>query len=145
MKLSFTRKKNLAEDEAPKRRAEDMASDLAAPTPKRRLSDQMPGTASAAGVMQFNGKSYAVGLLWFTVQEDSNKKLLAKRIEKTRADFTCLRQHISQQQGFGWLEKGHRRGMPAAAAMIADQLVGEWHGVFEAENGWWYVQVRSDT
>ncbi len=97
------------------------------------------------GVLIYNGKSYAVGLLWFTVQEESGKDLLQSRVKKTHADFYCQRLHISQQQAFGWLKQGHRRGMAVAAAMVADQLVGEWHGVFEADNGWWYVQVRSDT
>lgn len=97
------------------------------------------------GVLIYNGRPYAVGLLWFTVQEEAAKELLQSRIKKTGADFYCQRIHISQQQAFGWLKKGHRRGMPVAAAMVADQLVGEWHGVFEADNGWWYVQVRSDT
>lgn len=96
-------------------------------------------------VMVFGGRSYAVGLLWLTVQDDGGKNLLQERIKKTKADFYCHRMHVAQQQGFGWLDKGHRRGMPVAAAMVADQLVGEWHGVFEADNGWWYVQVRSDT
>lgn len=97
------------------------------------------------GVMLYGGKAYAVGLLWLTIQEDQPKELFSQRLKKAKADYHCIRTHIAQQQGFGWLDKGHRRGMPAAAAMIADQLVGEWHGVFEADNGWWYVQVRSDT
>lgn len=95
--------------------------------------------------MLYDGKPYAVGILWFTAQEDSGKGLLQQRIKKTKSDFYCLRNHIAMQQGFGWLSKGHRRGMKSAAAMVADQLVGEWHGVFEADNGWWYAQVRSDT
>lgn len=97
------------------------------------------------GVLIYNGRPYAVGLLWLTAQEETAGKLLAERLKGTKADFYCNRLHISQQQGFGTLTQGHRRGMPVAAAMVADQLVGEWHGVFEAENGWWYVQVRSDT
>jgi hypothetical protein len=109
--------------------------------PKRIQNEE----TATPGVLSYNGRSYAVGLLWFTVQEDTAKEILKQRISKSHADFYCLRSHVSQQQGFGWLNKGHRRGMLAAAAMIADQLVGEWHGVFEAENGWWYVQVRSDT
>jgi hypothetical protein len=110
--------------------------------PKRILNEN---GANEKGVMIYNGRNYAVGLLWFTVQEDTAKELLKQRVSKSGADFYCSRTHVSQQQGFGWLNRGHRRGMQAAAAMIADQLVGEWHGVFEAENGWWYVQVRSDT
>jgi hypothetical protein len=111
--------------------------------PKRTSPETLPPNNS--GVLMYNGRAHAVGLLWFTVQDDTAKELLKQRVSKSKADFYCLRTHVSQQQGFGWLNKGHRRGMPAAAAMIADQLVGEWHGVFEAENGWWYVQVRSDT
>lgn len=102
-------------------------------------------SSAQPGVLIHLGKAYAVGLLWFTVQEDNQKNLLQQRLQKTAADYHCLRVHIAQQQGFGWLNKGHRRGMPVAAAIVADQLVGEWHGVFEADNGWWYLQVRSDT
>lgn len=105
----------------------------------------MSKKTTASGVLMHLGKPYAVGLLWFTIQEGNGKNLLQQRLQKTKADYHCLRTHISQQQGFGWLEKGHRRGMPVAAAMVADQLVGEWHGIFEADNGWWYIQVRSDT
>ncbi len=106
----------------------------------------MNHSSSQPGVLLHLGKPYAVGLLWFTVQEQSDPKaLLQQRLQKTKADYHCLRTHISQQQAFGWMSKGHRRGMPVAAAMVADQLVGEWHGVFEADNGWWYLQVRSDT
>ncbi len=116
--------------------------DLSAP---ERL-ETSNATSDKAGVLLYNGKPYAVGLLWLTAaQEETAKSLLKQRVKKTGADFYALRTHISQQQGFGWLRKGHRRGMQAAAAVIADQLVGEWHGVFEADNGWWYVQVRSDT
>lgn len=115
------------------------------PLTARTKPQTVPDTASSPGVLLYGGRDYAVGLLWLTVQEDSDKKLLKQRIFKTTADFYCLRSYVSQQHGFGWLSKGHRRGMPVAAAMVADQLVGEWHGVFEAENGWWYVQVRSDT
>jgi hypothetical protein len=98
------------------------------------------------GVLIYGGRQYAVGLLWFTVQdEEAAKVLLGGRLKSTTADFYCNRIHISQQQGFGRLAQGHKRGMPVAAAMVADQLVGEWHGVFEADNGWWYVQVRSDS
>lgn len=113
--------------------------------PKRDKTQNLPAASQMPGILIYGGRNYAVGLLWLTVQEDTDKDLLKQRISKTKADFYCVRSHVSQQHGFGWLSKGHRRGMPAAAAMLADQLVGEWHGVFEAENGWWYVQVRSDT
>jgi hypothetical protein len=96
------------------------------------------------GVLEFQGRKYAVGLLWLIVTEDEKKTLRRRRIKKAEADFFCLRTHISRQIGFGWLAKGHRRHMPVGAIIVADQLVGEWHGVFQADNGWWYMQVHAD-
>lgn len=96
------------------------------------------------GVLEFNGKKYAVGLTWLTAEEEPDQKLLKQRAQALKADFYALRQTISVQNGFGKLDMGHRRSMPAAAASAADVLVGEWHGVFSADNGWWYVAVHSD-
>lgn len=96
------------------------------------------------GVLEFQGRKYAVGLLWLVTSEDEKKTLRRRRIKKADADFYCIRNHISRQVGFGWLAKGHRRHMPVGAIVVADQLVGEWHGVFQADNGWWYLQVRGD-
>lgn len=98
------------------------------------------------GILFFNDRKFAVGLQWFTVDDfaGQGKKLAKKRAEKAGADFYCLRGGISPQHGFGFLSVGHRSGMPAAAAHIADMLVGEWHGVFRADNGWWHVIVHSD-
>lgn len=96
------------------------------------------------GILEYQGRKYAVGLLWLVTGEDEKKTLRRRRIQKANADFYCQRTHISRQMGFGWLAKGHRRHMPVAAIVVADQLVGEWHGVFQADNGWWYMQVHSD-
>lgn len=96
------------------------------------------------GILEFDGKKYAVGLTWLTTQEEPDPKLLKQRAAAIKADFFALRETISFQQGFGSLEMGHRRNMPAAAASAADVMVGEWHGVFTADNGWWYVAVHSD-
>ncbi len=96
------------------------------------------------GILEYQGRKYAVGLLWLVVNEDEKKTLRRRRIKKSEADFYCLRSHIALQIGFGWLGKGHRRHMPVAAIVVADQLVGEWHGVFQADNGWWYMQVHAD-
>lgn len=97
------------------------------------------------GVLLFNDKKYAVGLSWLTSDDDSNIELAKDRAGKMEADFYALRTTVTPQQGFGYLEKGHRMGQQAAAVMAADTLVGEWHGVFAAENGWWYVAVHADT
>jgi hypothetical protein len=97
------------------------------------------------GILVYEGKEYAVGLTWFTGGIEVGSKALAKhRAKKLEGDFICQRVNVSQQHGIGWIKKGHRNNMLAAAPMAADKLVGQWHGVFEADNGWWYVQVFSD-
>jgi hypothetical protein len=103
-----------------------------------------PEEEDVPGVMEHQGRKYAVNLLWLMSGEDEKKVLRQRRIRKAQADFYCMRTHVSRQIGFGWLSRGHRRNMPVAATIVADQLVGEWHGVFQADNGWWYMQVHSD-
>jgi hypothetical protein len=108
------------------------------------LNNWLPEDDDAPGVLEYQGRKYAVNLLWLMTGEDDKKTLRQRRIKKSESDFYCLRTHVSKQIGFGWLERGHRRNMPVAATIVADQLVGEWHGVFQADNGWWYMQVHSD-
>lgn len=97
------------------------------------------------GVLIYNGKRYAVGLLWLLVNEYDAKSLGKHRVKKAKGDFYALRSSNVTQHGIGWLKNGHRSGMPAAAGIAVDRLIGEWHGVFKADNGWWYLQVHSDT
>jgi hypothetical protein len=98
-----------------------------------------------AGVLAYGGKRYAVGLTWLTVDEDISAELIKERTKRLKADFHCTRNTIVAQHGFGYIDKGHKVGMNAAAALAADALIGEWNGVFVAENGWWYLAVHSDT
>jgi hypothetical protein len=100
--------------------------------------------AYGPGVLVFGGRRYAVGLHWLTTPDEAEQSLVYKRAKAMNADFFCNRTFVSQS-GFGFLSKGHRMGMPAAAAVAADTLVGEWHGMFSAENGWFYVAVHADT
>lgn len=101
--------------------------------------------SSENGVLLFSGKKYAVGLLWLVVNEGDDNKLAKHRVQKAKGDFYCLRSSIVNQHGIGWLSKEHRAGMPSAASIAVDKMVGDWHGVFKADNGWWYLQVHSDT
>jgi len=97
-----------------------------------------------SGILVYNGRKYAAGMVWLMTDDEVEKGLIYKRASVLRADFFCTRSFVSQC-GFGFLSKGHRMGMPSAAAMAADALVGEWHAVFVAENGWHYVAVHADT
>lgn len=97
-------------------------------------------------VLVLRKKRYAVGLIWFTadVELAETSALVKQRAQHLGADFYCSRMTIASQQGFGFLARGHKMGMPSAAAAAADALIGEWHGIFAADNGWWYVCVHSD-
>lgn len=96
------------------------------------------------GVLLFDNKKYAVGLNWLIANDEGDTELALKRAKDSKADFYTMRQNVMPQHGFGYLKKGHRINMPALAALAADMLVGEWHGIFVADNGWWYVAVHAD-
>lgn len=97
------------------------------------------------GVLIYGGKKYAAGLMWLAGGDiDIDSGLAQERANQLGADFYAVRSTIANQQGFGFLSMGHKTGMPAAAAIAADSLVGEWHGMFPVDNGWWYVAVHSD-
>ena len=102
------------------------------------------------GILKYGNQEYAVSLLWLTADslneddEEAESKGPSKREKRFGADFYTIRDTVVNQHGFGYLDQNHRRRLPAAAATVADVLVGEWHGVFKADNGWWYVAVHSD-
>lgn len=102
--------------------------------------------AEEEDILILGKKRYAAGLIWFTADTDliETNALVKQRARHLGADFYCSRSTIASQQGFGFLAKGHKMGMPSAAAKAADTLIGEWHGVFAADNGWWYVSIHSD-
>lgn len=103
------------------------------------------GENSRKGVLIHDGKKYAVGLFWLVADEDNmDSALVKRRSTAVGADFYCQRTGIVSQQGFGRLSMGHRIGMASAGAFAADMLVGEWHGIFRADNGWWYLAVHGD-
>ena len=97
------------------------------------------------GVLLHNGRRFAVGLTWLVADDEIDTKLARERAKKLESDFYALRSTVAVQQGFGFLAMGHRAGMPSAASLASDILVGEWHGVFTADNGWWYTAVHADS
>lgn len=102
-----------------------------------------------AGVLELVGKKYAVNLLWLTFDEAATTGETVKAQKRIRndlikPDFLGERFNLITQQAYGHLKKGHKLGMPVGAAILTDILVGEWHGCFKAENGWWYVAVHGD-
>lgn len=117
--------------------AEEAAADILAAKP--RVQEKR-----GAGILSYDNKKYAVGLNWLIAEADGDTELALARAKNFHADFYCMRQGVASQQGFGNLGMGHRVGQQALASVVADVLVGEWHGVFVADNGWWYVAVHAD-
>lgn len=111
----------------------------AAAAPERKIE-----APTGVGVLVYDNKKYAVGLKWLVAEDDSNVELAIKRAKGFKADFYCMRQNVVVQHGFAFLGLGHRVGLPALASVVGDVLVGEWHGVFVADNGWWYLAVHAD-
>ncbi len=99
---------------------------------------------SGEGILLYDNKRYAVGLNWLIADDEGDTALAKGRAKEFKADFYTMRQGVVTQHGFGYLRKGHRLGQSALASVAADALVGEWHAVFVADNGWWYVAVHSD-
>ncbi|NBX66761.1 MAG: hypothetical protein EBQ96_07185 [Proteobacteria bacterium] len=96
------------------------------------------------GVLVYDNKKFAVGLKWLVAEDDSDVELAIKRAKGFKSDFYCMRSNVVVQHGFGFLSMGHRVGMSALASVVGDMLVGEWHGMFVADNGWWYMAVHAD-
>lgn len=99
---------------------------------------------SPSGILFLNKKRYAAGLVWLVADTDTAPDLIKQRTARLGADFCCTREGSTLQQGFGFLRLGHRTGMASAASMAADAVIGEWHGVFAVDNGWWYLAVHGD-
>ncbi len=97
-----------------------------------------------AGVLVYDNKKFAVGLKWLIAEDDDDVELAVKRAKGFKADFYCMRRNVVVQHGFAFLDMGHRVGMSVLASVVGDMLVGEWHGVFVADNGWWYMAVHAD-
>jgi len=101
------------------------------------------------GVIVLGDKKYAANLLWLTYDEATTNGETIKAQKKIRhdlikPDFIGERINLISQQAYGHLKKGHKIGMPAGAAILTEILVGEWHGCFKVDNGWWYVAVHGD-
>lgn len=118
----------------------DGAADVAASAAEEKKS--LRGTGP--GVLVYDNKKYAVGLKWLVADDDSDVELAVRRAKGFKADFYCMRKNVVVQHGFAFLDMGHRVGMPVLASVVGDMLVGEWHGMFVADNGWWYMAVHAD-
>ena len=103
--------------------------------------------AQTSGVITIGETEYAVGMFWQTAEDPKTVKREAKvaaKQEVVPADLFVMREGFVVQWAIGWSSQGHKRGMPAAAACLANVVAGNWLGVFEVDGGWWFVASRRD-
>lgn len=103
-----------------------------------------------AGVVTVGRRPYAVGLYW---ENSPNGRLAQTAKEAARqpgqqADFYALRSGNKNgrvpQFGLGSAASGHKNGMPAFAACLANQQPGSWAGAFRLREGTVITVVRDD-
>ena len=95
------------------------------------------------GILLHNDKKYAVNIIWLLQADITSNETVYKKAKSIGADFYCNRSFVDQS-GYSSLKKKHKMGMVSVAAAAADSLIGEWHGVFKADNGWLYIAVHAD-
>lgn len=101
--------------------------------------------SSGRGTVKIGKQTYAVGLIWQTTSSGDDAEAEAKLAAKDdlyRANSYCIRESAIIQYGLGQKTMGHRPGMRALAAMIADKMTGNWLAAFEVENDIYLVAVR---
>ncbi|GAB5387233.1 MAG: hypothetical protein Alpg2KO_02010 [Alphaproteobacteria bacterium] len=108
----------------------------------------MSDTLATTGVIEVNGKTFAVGLFWQTAENPDTAKKEAREAALQETDPPenyCVRQgHVTQWGLGGWGGSGHKAGMVCAAPILAEELTGNWLGVFKTPQGWWFASARRD-
>jgi hypothetical protein len=104
----------------------------------------------AAGVATIGRRKFAVGLYW---QPSPSGRVAQAAKETARqqgetADFYSIRPGVKggriAQFGLGQEDAGHRMGMPALAATLANKQPGSWAGAFKVNEGFVVIVVRDD-
>lgn len=103
-------------------------------------------TEAAAGTFRVGRHRYAAGLFWqpaaTAVQAVREARLVASKPE-IASDLFCVRRKGCLQFGLAQSGAGHRAGLPAVAALLANAVPqSDWLGVFAVEAGWFYISVR---
>ena len=142
LKLNFKKKKNTEVTE------EDLELDGLS---SEESSDEAVSSSFSKdknGVVSANGTDYAVGIFWNSVSELSKAASEAKDAAKNpniKADFYCVRGDNIPQYGLGFVESGHKAGMPLLASTLNDAIEGNWIGVFSVGENYYLAAVRDES
>ena len=99
----------------------------------------------SGGNVGVGGKTYAVGLLWYSVTDSAKVTAEARASAKEKgADLVCIRKPGKTQYGLGAKSTGHKSGMAPLAAFLSEVVEGNFVGVFECDVGYYLVAVREE-
>ena len=118
--------------------------------PGSRPSKQDTGTSvtsfvESGGTLTESGKTYAVGLAWARVTDNSKIVAQAKAAAPLNgADLFVVRKPGRIQYGLGSRLTGHKEGMAPLASLLADVVDGNFIGAFSVSDGIYLVAVRDD-
>ena len=100
----------------------------------------------AGGVIRVVNKTYAVGLVWESLETTKNISKTAKQAARNHgADLFCIRKPSKNQYGLGSTKSGHQQKMPPLAAFLTEVMDGSFVAAFDVGGGRYYlVAARED-
>jgi hypothetical protein len=98
------------------------------------------------GVIRVGHEAFAAGLFWQpapTAASAAREARIVSSRAELGADLFCVRRRGVPQFGLAQRSQGHRPGLRALAAAVADcRAEGSWVGVFPVPERWLYLAVR---
>ncbi|MCQ2914499.1 MAG: type 4b pilus protein PilO2 [Alphaproteobacteria bacterium] len=139
------------EEEYPtEEQAEDFGEEATSDESSEEGSENQEGNEENWGsTITVGDTTYAVGLFWMELQNLSDpypevQESASQIVEN--GDLFCVYRAATPQYGVGSSAEGHKKGMPAAAAAVAESFsdLPTSVAVFKVNSGWWFLVVRND-
>ena len=99
------------------------------------------------GLVKVGKRIFAIDLHWelastlAEIEVEAKNRVLESQLN---ADFFCIRRGATQQIAFGFKSLNHKAKMPSLAATVADNIGGNWLGIFAISNGFYLLGVVND-
>ncbi len=99
------------------------------------------------GLVKIGKRIFATDLHWelastlAEIEVEAKNRVLESQLN---AEFYCIRRGATQQIAFGFKSLNHKVKMPSLAATIADNIGGNWLGIFAINNGFYLLGVVND-
>ena len=99
------------------------------------------------GTVKIGKQVFAIELHWELTSSLATARQEAKKRANEphfSADFCCVRRSTTQQFALGFKNFGHQVKLPSLAASLADNIGGNWLGIFKINNGFYILGVEDD-